>query len=77
MFNQVQINRFCNLKMRMQPERYKLKDEEGKGFNFERMANDFIFEHALEDHNIRATVLQSIHGWWEQWNGAATFKQTL
>ena len=61
-----------------QPERYKLRDSEGAGFNIELMAKDFIFQHALEEQiNLTAEVLRAVHAWYGQWAGAEAFKQTL
>jgi len=64
MFNTAQVHRFCNLVMASEGAKYIRKTNKGKDLDAHKLANQFIFQHAMEDTGVFDSVLQSVYEWW-------------
>ena len=64
-----QVHRFCNLAMASDPQAYIKIIGKHKAFDASKMANDFIYQHALEDTDKYESTLTEVHHWWSRYIG--------
>jgi hypothetical protein len=67
MFNPKQVHTFCNLEMATNGKLYIKVIKGSKQFDNSRMANEFVFQHALEQTDQYPQILHQVMIWWNQY----------
>jgi hypothetical protein len=65
MFNPKQVHEFCNLEMATNGKLYIKVVKGVKVFDNSRLANEFVFQHALEETDVYPQILRSVMQWWD------------
>lgn len=62
-----QVHKFCNLAMASEPQAYIKIIGKRKAFDASKMANEFLFQHALEDTDQYESTLTEVYQWWNRY----------
>lgn len=75
MITHIQINKFCDLRAFFTPEKYFISEDDTR-FDIIKMAEEFIWEHALEDVINKEQFelfINSLTKWFNDWVGSVKF----